>query len=93
MSEVSVAQAKTHLTRLLQQVEAGEPVQITRRGKPVAVLMSQADFARLSRKGESFTSFLAEWQTAMASAGVEHPGDAEFENLRDQSERPVPDLH
>lgn len=36
--EVGVQEAKTHLSRLLQRVEAGERVVITRRGTPVAVL-------------------------------------------------------
>lgn len=54
MSDVSVADAKTHLTRLLQQVEAGEPVQITRRGRPVAVLLSQAEYQRLAQPRRSF---------------------------------------
>ena len=40
MSTVSVHQAKTHLSRLLVQVEAGENVVIARNGKPVAKLVS-----------------------------------------------------
>lgn len=36
--EVTVHEAKTHLSRLLQEVEAGQTVTITRRGKPVARL-------------------------------------------------------
>jgi prevent-host-death family protein len=36
MSTVTLAEAKTHLSRLLDQVEAGEEVVITRRGKPIA---------------------------------------------------------
>lgn len=35
---VGVHEAKTHLSRLLKDVEAGEEVQITSRGKTVAVL-------------------------------------------------------
>ncbi len=38
--EVSVHQAKTHLSRLLVRVEAGATVVITRRGKPVAKLVA-----------------------------------------------------
>jgi prevent-host-death family protein len=38
MSEVSVAQAKAHLSEILDRVEAGESVTITRRGKAVARL-------------------------------------------------------
>ena len=37
-AQVTVHQAKTHLSRLLAQVEAGGSVIITRRGKPVAKL-------------------------------------------------------
>jgi prevent-host-death family protein len=40
MSTVSVREAKTHLSRLLQQVEAGEEVVITRAGEPVAYLVA-----------------------------------------------------
>ncbi|MCY4262096.1 MAG: type II toxin-antitoxin system prevent-host-death family antitoxin [Candidatus Dadabacteria bacterium] len=36
----NVHQAKTHLSRLLAQVEAGEEVIIARRGEPVARLVS-----------------------------------------------------
>lgn len=35
---VNVHQAKTHLSRLLQRVEAGEEIVIDRAGKPVARL-------------------------------------------------------
>lgn len=36
MNTVSVADAKSHLSELLAQVEAGEEVMITRRGKLIA---------------------------------------------------------
>ena len=39
MSQVNIHEAKTHLSRLLQQVEAGEEVVIARAGKPVARLV------------------------------------------------------
>ena len=39
MTIVNVHQAKTHLSRLLAQVENGEEVVIARNGKPVARLM------------------------------------------------------
>ena len=38
MTQVGVHEAKTHLSRLLAQVEAGEEVIITRGGVPVARL-------------------------------------------------------
>jgi prevent-host-death family protein len=39
MTEVNVHQAKTHLSRLLSRVEAGEEVVIARAGKPIARLV------------------------------------------------------
>jgi prevent-host-death family protein len=40
MQNVSVHEAKTHLSRLLKKIEAGEDIVITSRGKPVATLTS-----------------------------------------------------
>ncbi len=40
MVTVNVHEAKTHLSRLLANVEAGEDVVIARNGKPVARLVS-----------------------------------------------------
>ena len=39
MKPVNVHEAKTHLSRLLQKVERGEEVVISRAGKPVAKLV------------------------------------------------------
>ncbi len=38
MKSVGSYEAKTHLPRLLSQVEQGETITITKRGRPVAVL-------------------------------------------------------
>jgi prevent-host-death family protein len=38
MGEVTVAEAKAHLSELIERAERGEPVRITRRGKLVARL-------------------------------------------------------
>ncbi len=42
MSVVSVADAKARLSKLVERVEAGDSVEITRRGKPVARLIAAA---------------------------------------------------
>lgn len=47
--EATVHEAKTHLSRLLKDVEAGEVVTITRRGKPVARLTPLAPASRPRR--------------------------------------------
>lgn len=46
---ISVAEAKTALSECLRQVETGEPIIITRHGKPVAAIVSAHDIEQLKR--------------------------------------------
>ena len=64
MSDVSVAEAKTRLTGLIHQVEHGEAVHITRRGKPVAVLVSESEYAalRADRPSHGLWEVIADWR-------------------------------
>ena len=43
MKTVGASEARTHLARLLREVEAGKTVKITRRGVPVALLRPVED--------------------------------------------------
>ena len=56
MAETSIAEAKTQLTRLIHKAQRGEAVHITRRGKPVAVLLSEDEYDRL-RQGQEQRDF------------------------------------
>lgn len=51
MTTVNVHKAKTHLSRLLVQVEAGEEVVIARSGKPVARLVAHRNNRPVRRFG------------------------------------------
>lgn len=51
MNTASVYEAKTHLSRLLAAVEAGEEVVITRNGRPVARLIREGPAAAGRRFG------------------------------------------
>jgi prevent-host-death family protein len=42
MDSITLADAKAHLSELVDRVEAGDTIDITRRGKPVARLTSVA---------------------------------------------------
>ena len=44
VASIALAEAKAHLSQVLDRVEAGEELVITRRGKPVAPLPSLAAF-------------------------------------------------
>lgn len=47
--EVTVAEVKKQLSSWVHRAEHGEPVVITRRGKPVAALVSTGDLEQLNR--------------------------------------------
>ncbi|HUH05388.1 MAG TPA: type II toxin-antitoxin system prevent-host-death family antitoxin [Kofleriaceae bacterium] len=51
MKQVNVHEAKTQLSRLLEEVEAGERVVIARAGEPVAVLSPYKTAVRRRRLG------------------------------------------
>jgi len=90
MLPVSIADAKTHLPRLVQQAEAGETVRITRRGHPVAVLISEREFERLSAPRTGILDFLKTWHAEMDAQGIEFADGSEFDGLRDNAQRQTP---
>ncbi|ESX81836.1 MULTISPECIES: type II toxin-antitoxin system Phd/YefM family antitoxin [unclassified Mesorhizobium] len=49
MREISLKDARTTLSALLDQVVAGEPAAITRRGRKQAVILSFQDYEKLAR--------------------------------------------
>ena len=50
--------AKARFSELVQKTLADGPQVITRRGKPAVVMVSSEEYARLTRKGSDFISFL-----------------------------------
>jgi prevent-host-death family protein len=80
MKRVSVAEAKNTLPALLHEAEAG-PVEIVRRGKPVAVILSRANYDRLRGKGEGVWSALERFRTTHDLAELDAAGA--FDGLRD----------
>jgi antitoxin Phd len=47
--QYSIADARNRLPALVHDIEKGPPVELTRRGKPVAVLLSIGEYRRLRR--------------------------------------------
>jgi prevent-host-death family protein len=54
----SIAEARNQLPAIVHDAEKGKPVELTRRGKPVAVLMSFSDYEKLARMRPDFWSSL-----------------------------------
>lgn len=53
--QYSIAQARASLPDIVDQAEAGAEVELTRRGHPVAVVVSRRAFERLREQGGQFS--------------------------------------
>ena len=78
----SIAEARSNLPTIVNQAEAGQEIELTRRGKPVAVVVSLREFARLRSArapfAEAYRRFLA--THALEEIGLD---EACLEVLRD----------
>ena len=61
-SKYSIAEAKDHLPKLVREAEAGYVVEMTRHGKPVAVVLSTAEYARLKQPKRDFWESIQAWR-------------------------------
>ena len=86
MAQVSIAEAKNALTRLIHAAERGEAIHITRHGKPVAVLLSEEAYEQLKSQ-EQQTDFWQVIQAWHAQASFDWPEltPEEVDSWRDRS--------
>ena len=67
MVTINLAQAKAHLSKLLDKVEAGEEVVITRHGRPVAHLSPVARPKEPLRPLAEFRAKMPKWRRSSAA--------------------------
>ena len=90
MDTVSLFDAKNRLSALVDLVEEGQEVTITRRGKPAAVLISESEFRRSRRgPGHGLGEAILAWRARYG--GVELT-IAQLDSWRDRRAGVVPDL-
>jgi prevent-host-death family protein len=58
MKTWQVQEAKAQFSEVLRQADQGAPQQITSHGKPVAVVLSHAEYQRLSGQSRSLVEFI-----------------------------------
>lgn len=73
MKQYSVADARANLPSLIEEVERGKEVELTRRGKTVAVVISRRDYDRMHseglRFGDLYRAFLQRY--SLSEIGIE----------------------
>ena len=79
----SIAEARHDLANLVHEAETGTPVTLTRRGKPVAVLLSRGQYEELLEKKKGYWNALRDLQKTydVSGSGV---SDSELDQLRDK---------
>jgi prevent-host-death family protein len=58
MKSWQIQDAKAHLSELVRDAEQTGPQSITRHGREVAVMVSRADYERLTGAGQSLVDFM-----------------------------------
>lgn len=83
-TKVSVAEARQNFARLIKRAEHGNSIEITRRGEPVAVLVSASEYASMTGERPSFITATRHVRSRMGveSLGI---GDSDFDDLREES--------
>lgn len=83
-NQYSIAQVRNRLASLVHEVENGVSVEITRRGKRVAVLISIDEYNRLSAGNSGLWQAVEKFrqQTDLEEVGIE---PEIFEDIRDSS--------
>ena len=82
-TQYSIAKARDRLPALVHQVEQGPAVELTRRGRPVAVLLSITEYRNLRRDRPSFLEAVQQFrqETDLEGLATEDP----WSDVRDRS--------
>lgn len=82
----SIAEARNQFAALIRRVEEDDLVQVTRRGEPVAVILSQEEYDRLmtQRSKRDFWQAYQEYQETWQDVPMDIEGDI-WEDVRDKT--------
>ncbi len=85
LKSYSIAEAKNRLPEIVHQAEHESPSQLTRRGKPVAVLLSQGEYERLQKGKINFREAYLAFRERYQLAELDLDPDVIFADIRDRS--------
>lgn len=87
----SLSWARANFIHLVHEAEGGARIELTRRGKPVAVLIGAEDFERLSKGAPSFWEAYEKFRREFDLEELDLNPDEIFGDVRDSS--PGRDFH
>jgi len=81
----SIAEARSNLPELIRRAESGEAVELTRRGRGVAVLLGRKQYERLVSKSMRFSEAWDAFVRNTTPVDIEPDSDDAFADVRDKS--------
>jgi prevent-host-death family protein len=87
--QFSISDAKNRLPSLVHAIEHGPEIQLTRHGKPVAVLISMAQYKRLIQPPKNFWADLHSFRESVDTDSLLSSDDNFFEDRPKSPGRPV----
>ena len=81
----SIADARNNLARVVHEVEEEGAIELTRRGKSVAVLLSLEEYKRLHGPERSFWNAVQEFRRAYELEELQIDPDEVFGDVRERS--------
>lgn len=79
----SIAAARSNLPQLVREAESGEPIELTRRGESVAVLIGRKQYERLAARARRFSEAWSEFTSEVELSDLAIDPDQIFTDLRD----------
>ena len=83
--QVSIADARDRFTQLIHEVEEGRRVEVTRRGRPVAVILAAAQYEQLATGKRSFAEAFREWREKYGAEELDIDPDEIWGDVRGRS--------
>ena len=80
MKTSTISEAKNNLSQLIHQLESDEAIHLTRHGKPVAVMLSEANYHKLTQQNNSLYQAIQHWRSQLVSDSA--LTEAELKNVR-----------
>jgi PHD/YefM family antitoxin component YafN of YafNO toxin-antitoxin module len=65
MKTSTIASAKNNLPQLIYDLESEDAIHLTRHGRPVAVMLSEANYQKLTRHKNNLYSTIQQWRMVL----------------------------
>ncbi|MEO6193244.1 MAG: type II toxin-antitoxin system Phd/YefM family antitoxin [Thermoanaerobaculia bacterium] len=85
VKKYSIAEARDNFTSVVHEAEEGTRVELTRRGKPVAVLVGTEEFEQMTKGAPSFREAYENFRREHDLVELDMDPDEIFADVRDPS--------